>query len=96
MNNQNDIHLTRNSVNRIPYRRQGVTGPRVGRPQFAKRIKSGSYGPQCPSCGHQKSLVIDSRLSGGTCRRRRCCAKCETRFTTYELVAVEQQLDYQI
>lgn len=40
----------------------------------------------CPNCGHQESRVLESRSSeeGVAVRRRRRCAKCEHRFTTYE------------
>lgn len=40
----------------------------------------------CPFCHHEESKVIDSRDSqeGEIIRRRRECAKCEERFTTYE------------
>jgi len=42
----------------------------------------------CPSCGHPKSMVIDSRPSGegSSIRRRRECEKCQKRFTTYEII----------
>ena len=40
----------------------------------------------CPFCNHSDSKVIDSRESGGGIRRRRECAKCSLRFTTYEQV----------
>jgi transcriptional repressor NrdR len=41
---------------------------------------------KCPFCGALDSQVIDSRLSeeGATIRRRRKCAACSKRFTTYE------------
>jgi transcriptional repressor NrdR len=43
---------------------------------------------RCPKCGGQDDKVIDSRSSreGATIRRRRECAKCGHRFTTYEEV----------
>ena len=43
---------------------------------------------RCPKCGSQEDKVIDSRASreGATIRRRRECAKCGHRFTTYEEV----------
>lgn len=43
---------------------------------------------KCPSCGNIEDKVIDSRMSGEgmSIRRRRECAKCEARFTTYEYV----------
>ena len=41
---------------------------------------------QCPYCDFQDTRVIDSRLSEGkdAVRRRRECASCGKRFTTYE------------
>lgn len=41
----------------------------------------------CPFCTACDTRVIDSRLvaDGGQVRRRRECAKCSERFTTYEL-----------
>ena len=46
---------------------------------------------RCPKCGCQDDKVIDSRASreGATIRRRRECAKCAHRFTTYEEVEHE-------
>ena len=40
----------------------------------------------CPFCGHDESKVIDSRESPEGIRRRRECARCALRFTTYERV----------
>ena len=44
---------------------------------------------RCPSCGYQKSKVVDSRSAddGASIRRRRECLQCGTRFTTYERLA---------
>ena len=41
---------------------------------------------QCPFCQHADTRVIDSRLAndGEQVRRRRECASCAERFTTYE------------
>lgn len=41
---------------------------------------------RCPHCGQPETRVIDSRDldEGGTIRRRRECAACSWRFTTYE------------
>jgi len=43
---------------------------------------------KCPYCGHTDSRVIDSRetetKSGNSVRRRRECAGCRRRYTTYE------------
>ena len=43
---------------------------------------------RCPFCGAADTKVIDSRLAGDgdQVRRRRECAVCEERFTTYEKV----------
>ena len=43
---------------------------------------------RCPFCQHIEDRVIDSRLSkdGDLIRRRRECAQCQRRFTTYERV----------
>jgi len=45
---------------------------------------------KCPYCNNVEDRVVDSRPSddGGTIRRRRECAKCLKRFTTYEKVEV--------
>lgn len=40
---------------------------------------------QCPSCQSASVKVIDSRVSGSGCRRRRECGICAHRWTTYEL-----------
>jgi transcriptional repressor NrdR len=42
----------------------------------------------CPFCGHPDNRVVDSRdvRSGIEIRRRRECAECGQRFTTYERV----------
>jgi transcriptional repressor NrdR len=43
---------------------------------------------KCPFCGSEETQVIDTRanLEANTTRRRRKCASCEKRFTTYERV----------
>ena len=43
---------------------------------------------KCPFCGNPESKVIDSRLSedGTSIRRRRECAGCSKRYTTYEKI----------
>ena len=43
---------------------------------------------KCPTCNHEETKVIDSRMSsdGSSIRRRRECLKCERRFTTYEYI----------
>lgn len=43
---------------------------------------------KCPFCSCVDTQVIDSRVSeeGDTIRRRRRCADCDRRFTTYERV----------
>ena len=41
---------------------------------------------KCPFCSHADTQVVDTRVSedGDFIRRRRQCAACEKRFTTYE------------
>ena len=43
---------------------------------------------KCPFCGYLQDKVVDSREAkiGDMIRRRRECAKCERRFTTYERI----------
>ena len=43
---------------------------------------------KCPFCSDPENRVIDSRISkeGNAIRRRRECASCAKRFTTYEFV----------
>src|SRR5207253_10787380 len=43
---------------------------------------------RCPWCGDQRDKVVDSRsvLAGGAVRRRRECASCHRRYTTFERV----------
>ena len=43
---------------------------------------------RCPACGERDTRVIDSRDldDSETIRRRRECAACATRFTTYERI----------
>jgi transcriptional repressor NrdR len=43
---------------------------------------------RCPHCGERETRVVDSRDldDAATIRRRRECAACSTRFTTYERV----------
>ena len=41
---------------------------------------------KCPFCGHLDTQVVETRVAeeGSVIRRRRQCASCEKRFTTYE------------
>ncbi len=43
---------------------------------------------RCPACGLEGDKVIDSRSvrDGQAVRRRRECAQCQHRYTTYEVV----------
>jgi transcriptional repressor NrdR len=43
---------------------------------------------KCPFCQHEDTQVLDTRVSeeGDSIRRRRRCANCGKRFTTYERV----------
>ena len=42
----------------------------------------------CPFCANADTQVIDTRVSdeGDSVRRRRRCAHCDKRFTTYERI----------
>jgi transcriptional repressor NrdR len=43
---------------------------------------------RCPFCKHDDTQVLDTRVSeeGDVVRRRRRCASCDKRFTTYERI----------
>jgi transcriptional repressor NrdR len=41
---------------------------------------------KCPFCGYSDTKVIDSRPTDAKKRRRRECAGCGKRFTTYEII----------
>jgi len=43
---------------------------------------------KCPYCHNDDTQVIDTRVSeeGNVMRRRRRCAHCDKRFTTYERI----------
>ena len=43
---------------------------------------------RCPICQHDDTQVLDTRVSeeGDSIRRRRRCAACDKRFTTYERI----------
>jgi transcriptional repressor NrdR len=49
---------------------------------------------KCPVCGERDTRVVDSRDldDSSTIRRRRECAACSTRFTTYERVEAARLL----
>src|SRR6185295_9500283 len=49
---------------------------------------------RCPACGERDTRVVDSRDldDSATIRRRRECAACSTRFTTYERVEAARLL----
>lgn len=42
---------------------------------------------QCPYCASEDNKVIDTREAADSIRRRRQCAKCGKRYTTYERIA---------
>lgn len=46
---------------------------------------------KCPFCGVTDTQVVDSRLNdeGNTIRRRRRCAACDKRFTTFETAELQ-------
>ena len=49
---------------------------------------------KCPKCGVDDDKVLDSRAArdGAAIRRRRECAKCGYRFTTYEEIDRDEVL----
>lgn len=49
-------------------------------------IRSMVTNMKCPFCNYEDTKVIDSRPSDEKKRRRRECAQCGKRFTTYEVV----------
>lgn len=46
---------------------------------------------KCPFCGASDTQVVDSRLNdeGNSIRRRRRCAACDKRFTTFETAELQ-------
>lgn len=50
---------------------------------------------RCPYCGNTEDRVVDSRESreGDVIRRRRECARCDRRFTSYEKI---ESLPFQV
>ncbi len=49
---------------------------------------------RCPFCGNTETQVKDSRISddGESIKRRRYCAACDSRFTTYERIQLREIL----
>lgn len=47
---------------------------------------------KCPYCHHTESKVTDSRYAQESIRRRRECANCQKRYTTYETVDLTAQV----
>ncbi len=49
---------------------------------------------KCPHCGHDESKVTDSRPvdENSSIKRRRECLKCQSRFTTYEIIESVQPI----
>lgn len=49
---------------------------------------------RCPFCGNSETQVKDSRISddGESIKRRRYCAACDSRFTTYERIQLREIL----
>lgn len=47
---------------------------------------------RCPFCGNVETQVKDSRISddGESVKRRRYCAACDSRFTTFERVQLRE------
>src|SRR5471030_2795513 len=75
-----------------PDRQQVVSVAPQRRPCGRRRINPKKSPPmKCPFCKHEDTQVLDTRVSeeGDAIRRRRRCAKCEKRFTTYERIELE-------
>ncbi len=49
---------------------------------------------RCPFCGHEETQVKDSRPTedNSAIRRRRSCAACASRFTTFERVQIRDMI----
>lgn len=49
---------------------------------------------KCPFCQHEDTQVLDTRVSeeGDAIRRRRRCAQCDKRFTTYERIELSMPI----
>lgn len=59
--------------------------------------KKFGYGICCPLCESENQTVIDSRPApDGKIRRRRECDTCKHRFTTFEILAAYEVIDFQI
>lgn len=54
---------------------------------MSARIPPDAKGLRCPKCGNDQLDVRDSRPSINAVRRRRHCAQCGTRMTTFELMS---------
>src|SRR5262245_23117342 len=67
-----------------------ANGERAGGRSFPSAIRHppSAFSMKCPFCNSPDTQVIDSRVSedGDSIRRRRKCADCSKRFTTYETV----------
>jgi len=75
---------------RVADRRQ-VIDPRPAdteRRQTERRSPGAGLKMECPECGCSDSLVTNSRptTTKSAIRRRRQCAECGHRFTTYERI----------
>lgn len=57
---------------------------------------SDALGLPCPICGHDQNIVVDSRPARLSIRRRRECLSCKTKYTTFETIAMESVIDFQI
>lgn len=51
----------------------------------SERPISGFSARECPVCGHDKSIVYDTRQDYGRLMRRRRCARCRRRWDTVEM-----------
>jgi len=51
---------------------------------------------KCQKCKKGRTVVIDSRTSGNSIRRRRKCLKCGHRFSTFEVLKEAKRLNDKI
>jgi transcriptional repressor NrdR len=67
----------------------------AGRPWWPAPIKQRTQVTmKCPFCQHDETQVLDTRVSeeGDAVRRRRRCARCDKRFTTYERIELSMPI----
>jgi transposase-like protein len=51
---------------------------------------------ECPHCGHEKSLVSETRRAGTKCYRGRKCCSCNKKFVSVEYTDAEMRFPEEI